>query len=516
MSFLKLNNYTIPVLTPGEFSPVEIGERSRAFSGVTMRNIRARYRDYIFKTNLQNLKDIAAIEGWINGYGHYWSFDVDAYSSKGLPFYTGATPVYTMRNSEAADGDPVDDQGFVSGSGSVAVENGTTNLLAADQRDAENAPTGYTAINGAAISADTSNYWQGTKSLKCVTDAVGSDQEGYQTDAINPAANNVTFWASVYLKGAAGGEEITIYLRDETHTTNGATVDLVLTDADTWYRGECFITIPAGTDCTDLKLKIIESVADSAITFYSDGFQIEQNTYASSWVDGTRASEELRFVNLDWLTIEPGGFSVSFWTKGPPEGVAALHFFCGLSAASGSPANRLLISGQYSTGANRIGVYYQNASGSSTLYYSSDPWEGDWHHVAVVFQQNPASGEYNREIYFDGVSVASDTAVYPPDLSQITTMYMGNAGGILEPSNSLLDEFIAFPYALNADQVAALAAYDQAINSSFPKLNASGDFITNDSITVDGQVTKRNFKPFFNSDGHAIAGGDLAFVLRRT
>ena len=85
MAFLELNGWTVPVAA-GSVSeePVEIGERDRAFDGTYRSSIRAVKRRWRMKTVPMIRSDAEALRGLLLGLGHYWSFDTDLYSSKGL------------------------------------------------------------------------------------------------------------------------------------------------------------------------------------------------------------------------------------------------------------------------------------------------------------------------------------------------------------------------------------------------------------------------------------------------
>jgi hypothetical protein len=461
---------------------------------------------------------IEALRRLIRGEGHIWSYDSDVYSSKGLG--PDGTPIYTVRSNTAGDGDPVDDEAKYGGA--VYVELGTTNMLAADQRDAEGVVAGsYTAVNGATLSIDATHYWQGAKSLKCVTDAVGADQEGFATDAIDPGAgsNGKTYIASAYVKGAAGGEELEIYIQDNTNVAVGASVFPTLTTVNTWYRVSCFITI-AGGDSASIQLNVLEKNNDSGYTWYSDGFQIEELVLTAanlptSWVDGTRAAPSFYHDRMSWLYTAQD-VTVNFWTKGPPLDYATECYFFGLIDSDGTYSDELRISGQDDTGAGnrRIRFTTINDNGTHNLDYSTNPWDQTWKMITAVLRYNAETGEYNKQLYIDGVSVGTTASTNTkPNLKLIDRMTVGIVGSA--PANGAIDDLQVMPWAAPTAQVLAWYNMAKAMHATHPFMYASGDFVTDSEVSVIGKVSKQPYAPYYDGANsvHRASAGAIAFTL---
>ena len=141
MPFLELNGYTIPTAQGGEVEIVEFGDRDPAFDGSSRRSIRAIKKRWAFSSTPQSITVTDALRSLVRGEGDLWTGVSDFYSSKGRP---ATSSVATRRSNTAADGDAVkflgqtaqliDEAKYAS---SFWVEPATTNILGADQRDAQ-------------------------------------------------------------------------------------------------------------------------------------------------------------------------------------------------------------------------------------------------------------------------------------------------------------------------------------------------------------------------------------------
>lgn len=92
MSFLAVNSIVIPCsVERGAESIVEIGEMGRAFDGTLIGTRRAKKKEWGLRTTLLSQSEAEAVKSLILGEGHYWTFDDDLYSSKGLGPQSGST-----------------------------------------------------------------------------------------------------------------------------------------------------------------------------------------------------------------------------------------------------------------------------------------------------------------------------------------------------------------------------------------------------------------------------------------
>jgi hypothetical protein len=183
----------------------------------------------------------------------------------------------------------------------ILIEEGTTNLLTANQSSAETDTTGFVVFNST-IFRDTTKKWSGNASLKVITNT-GTVDGGVEVDFAVTAGliYTVSGWYTADTNLAMRGT-----VQDPNLTWNDFVLPAAI--AGTWQRfSKTFTAIATGT----AKLFIEQSGTGSA-TFYVDGLQVEQKSYATSatsWILGstTRSSEI--------LTIPTAGvFNKGNWT----------------------------------------------------------------------------------------------------------------------------------------------------------------------------------------------------------
>lgn len=468
MSFLRINGYTIPV-TKCDEKIIEIGSRSRGLDGTPLVDRQRTKRAWECETSPLPRRMATAVRALVLGQGDVFPFDSDDYSAKGLAPESGA--VRTLRGI-AADGDPVEDE--YKFSGAVAVEPATTNLLDADSRDAENAPTGFTALNSATISGDTSNYWQGTKSLKVVTSASPTLKEGAKTAAITTTSGN-QHSGSVYLKGDSGGEEVDVYIRNTTLAANGVITSVTLT-AGEWKRVECTISSGLVFTGNSLALYIVEKTSGSNITFYADGFQLEEASTVTSWVDGTRANGVLPYDSSFMRAYRYVTFN--FWARiGEHNDSSTRHFIhmaeTGIEVAIARSSSALF-------------MLVDSSPNSSLCYASGAMGDDDWHMVTGVLRRDAASGVPSRELYVDGVSVADDSPTWDMDFSGFDHIAVGYDDGGSTPSpqsNVFLDDVMVLPFAADDETISSWYSMGKAM-PSLPRVYIDGDVIPEDEFTI--------------------------------
>ncbi|HAY21400.1 MAG TPA: hypothetical protein DCY27_04380, partial [Desulfobacterales bacterium] len=227
-------------------------------------------------------------------------------------------PIF-RRNSAAYKQDgsmvTVDSPRFETGkfSQGVMVEEGTTNLLSDNQASVETDLTGLAAWDaGTTLSRDTVEHWHGSASLKVVTNGSVAFQ-GFRTSSIDVTAS-LTYTASAWLKGA-GNLRLAIEERNSSDNAIGNTIaNFALPDDGQWHRYT--VTKAFGATGVKARLIVITNNLAQALTFYADGMQIEQKSYATSWTlpSYPRVAEVMTiptagiFVKSNWtaeLTFRP-------------------------------------------------------------------------------------------------------------------------------------------------------------------------------------------------------------------
>lgn len=219
----------------------------------------------------------------------YFPFDDSLYDSKGVVAgtFSRTSAAYLPNGVSVISGIArYDAARIIRG---ILIEEGTTNLLTANQSSVETDLTGFQTIVGGTLTRDITTAWHGTACLKMVTPGVGVN-EGFYTDFVAVAASG-TYTASVWLKGSG---VVRVYLReqDSVGALIGDTLTADITLTNMWTRHS--ITRVFGS--TGVRAQIhVRTVATAAITYYADGLQLEQKPCATSWTLGgtTRAGETL-------------------------------------------------------------------------------------------------------------------------------------------------------------------------------------------------------------------------------
>lgn len=212
------------------------------------------------------------------------------------PTFARASTAYLSDGTDVASGIPRYGAGQFGQA--VMVEDGTTNLLTANQASVETDTTGFVVI-GTTISKSSEQSWHGNSSLKCISDGAGTNRSVRAAGV--SGLNGVTYTGSVYVK-APLGTSMDVLLRRGT-TVNIASFSFTATGE--WQR--IIVTLTLDADTTDLGLWVRVLLAE-AVTYYIDGLQIEQKPYATSWhLPGTaRASETLAIPTAGVLSVTEG------------------------------------------------------------------------------------------------------------------------------------------------------------------------------------------------------------------
>lgn len=93
MAFLTVNGLTISVKDAGaSIQRAGFGaSNGRSFSGTVSPERLSLIRSFEIETTMDTLENQRSLAGLIGGEGHYWAFDTNLYSSKGLPPNSGYT-----------------------------------------------------------------------------------------------------------------------------------------------------------------------------------------------------------------------------------------------------------------------------------------------------------------------------------------------------------------------------------------------------------------------------------------
>lgn len=498
---LYLNRWAVPVSAAGraQVSSASAARYSRSDDGDLQLSRRWTKGAWAFETTPMRETEARFLEALLQGRGQVWPFDGNIYAQSGLG-PDAASPVYGLRDdSEIVESVSTFYAGSRFGVGALSIERAVTNLFAQNVRtgtDTSSATTGFTAVAGGVLTSDTTQFWQGARSLKVVGASAG---DGVYAEKTGVAAGACVGFVYLYSATAATLE---VYLNDADNG-DGTKRNIECTAGD-WIRVECTVTVGAtGT------VRLYVKCRTTGSTFFADGWQLASAATASTWVDGTRNGNDLAYY-LGGLR-KRDDVTVMFWTRGPTVVSANTPTAFTLGLVGG---DALQLRWQSGTTLN----FRLMVGGAVTLEatYVANPWSDfDWHHVACVFRRAPLTGEHNLTLYIDGVSVATDdTPANLPDLSRATLQVGDSSTPGTDYWQGLFDEFAVFYAAAPAAFITA--AYEYRL-SPLPRLDAHGGFLhmgdaanTQETIEVAGVA-----EPVLTPETGVHADASAAEVLYR-
>lgn len=499
MTFLRINGYEIQISANQSMvqKEIEIGSRARGFGGRPILDRRKILREWEGSTCRLEEGEALAHIGAIQGLGEVWDYEDGLFSRGGMPPVSGTDA--TRRPSVAGDGDLIYTTTATTseldsryGSYSLAPAPAYTNLLSSDQADAENAPTGYVALGSTILSADTSNYFQGTKSVKCAENGAGF---GLTTSGTSVNSSTV-YSGSVYFKTNLATTQIDVTL--DGLVTDPATVSIPSPTVGVWHR----VTLTGTTHGSESNLKIRVSHPNPVpvgLVMYCDGFQLEQEEEAHSWVDGgvSESKSTLRVPTEEFISND-GSISFCFWCRSdvltPTTSSNILAFK--------HPTNAMNMQPRHQAGTNDLLVSFRDLNGTqqNITVFPGTFASPVWRHVGIVFSKP----ESTVQAVVDGVagSVFSVTPDYDTS-SPGLLLYIGsqrNTGHF----RGLLDDLIIAPYAMSVPQIQAIYSMNKAM-SPLPRYYIDGDIIPEPELTVlaQGVVSEATYNSV-DLDGNGI------------
>ncbi len=159
------------------------------------------------------------------------------------------------------------------------------NMLAYNQSSVETDTTGFTSQNGATLTRDTTQFWQGTASLKCVTPGTTTAEGFLAYLPSNAVLAGETLTLSCYLTATAG-TSLSLFLMSTSIGGIGPFKVVTLAGGlGVWQRVSVTTTIPPGVVSGLYGLRLA-TATQAAVTFYVDGLQVEAGSVASDWSGG--------------------------------------------------------------------------------------------------------------------------------------------------------------------------------------------------------------------------------------
>ena len=496
MSFLTLNGWQIDTTKGGSRAPEIIGDSGRAFDGTMLRDRRVIKDRWQFETKELQANDANALIGMLLGMGDRWSFDAATmYSDKGLGL--GVTAA-SFRWGESADGVASGIQSSVSaaileskfGAGALSVDPATINLLPEATRRASSA-AGFAVVVGGAVATDTSYYLPTPEaaptSVKHTRNAL---TQGLVTNPAVAIAAATDYCTTVYVMTPDSGITVTVSIDDDVGNIDSAGFALT---ASVWRRCDLAGTSAGGSATATLRVTVTAGAAAGVI--YTDGWQIEQQTYPTTWADGARAAADLRYSGSFLEGARGGTFAA--WVRMPTTGPTAVdRYLVDILSGTGLSGNRSRIILLRPAAGSGLTAYAVDPDGNTTtLTYATVIWDDDWHHIALVYRKDGRTGIAYLLLYVDGVEVSSSSAIYYPIFGPGVIIAPGDNTTVARHlgAQSVMDEMLVLPYSAAAGQIAALAARTTALET-FPALLAAGDAIeTPAGVVVEGSVPSSKY-----------------------
>lgn len=466
MPSLNINGWDIPVREGSAGKSLEIiGEQSRSFSGFLITTERAEKRGWKFRTPLIPEADAVAIEGLLRGRGDVWKFDDSLWSAKGqAATFTRASTRYLSTGQEIASGAAGYESGPLAATfpadKAIWVEEGTTNLLTANQASVETDTTGFVAQTASTIlSRDITEHWHGTACLKTVAPGTMAN-EGFVAGI--DVAPSLEYTASVWLKGS-GSVKLYFVERNAGDVFIGQTSTGFIALTDTWTR----YSISRLFGATGVKAQLkVDTSGTSAATFYADGLQIEQKPYATSWhLPGTSRAAESLTIPTSLITPQEGAIWVWVYVN---------------------DIAKRRIAGQYPE------VFSFFGSGSSRVMFWHSPASANWTFETRNDTNNSSNGSFADSYTPNGWNLfcfkwkldeakvsangVNRVTIIPKLPSSITSALNIGGRGVTSYFNAYFGSVILLPYyPTDAEEL----AYYQSSRpySDLPRLNVYGDLV---------------------------------------
>ena len=486
MSFLTLNGMAIPIARGGSVEPQTGGAFGRAFDGTPLSDRRYRKRRWRFQTTTLAPEVARLIEAIVDGEGDQFRFDGDAFSDKGVGLIAGTAASVAL--GSAADGDPVVDEFGVSssyrGSGYLRPDTGYTNKLSGSgEADFEASIGAWSNVSGGTRSIDAVKSFEGTRSMKITATGIGDGAEssGHVFGA------GVTPTCSVFVNPTST-VSVKIELFRDAVTVANSSISCV---ANTWTR--IWVTAPLDAVGGTYKIRITSN--DASKVFSVDAALLDD---AATGTDGhfpwampaspTSTHDAAYPVSLMSEAVE--ALTVNLWAKGLTGGPTVGGF---LMSAIGPSTTDNTFSLLAQSAADNIVFATFGDGGGSDLLTEATVWDGAWHMVTAVLRLDPPTGRSSKELYFDGVLVASSNPGSLPSPSLLRNLYVGHEAGASQ-WNDPIDELSISPFAWTPDYITAVfGGTVQAAQA--PRVNASGDVMRNINTAVAPRLLSGTFNP---------------------
>jgi|GEM_PF-1839975 phage minor structural protein, N-terminal region len=344
-------------------------------------------------------------------------FDGSLNSHKGLtPTFTRNSVAYLQGGTQVVTGEPrFEDAKFGKG---ILLEEGTTNLLTANQSSVETDLTGF-SNNYVTLSRDNAHVYSGSYSLKAIWDGMLIDSYFF-VYSFTLSPNTVYTWqAKIYAESDVYLSMGNMCLQEWSggwRSIAPAGAGLLKITGGTWIKiggtGTTNSDWVSGANSALVLRPPTDSSGNKVTTpIWIDEIQIEQKAYATSWqIGGTTRNSEV-------LTIPTAGvFNKGNWTVEmvytPIDAfVSSYPYLWGIDIDANNRYALYVHAGLVYLAVRSGGTYYTISSGSISVGVTSHiTASGDGSHIRLIQ---------------DGVQIGSDTVYVEPVGALPTNMYIG-------------------------------------------------------------------------------------------
>lgn len=510
MPYLSLNGVEILVRAGSDRRRVdEFGTRGRRPSGQYGATRRSRKREWSFTTDPQTQEQAEAIRALLRGAGDMWLFDEGSLASiKGTPSEPGSVAYLTNGDgAPTVNGQKFVDPVFVFGGRAFAALDARQNLSSV--RNTNGDAASWAIVNGSIF--NTSLHWWIIPGAIEITLDDGSVGSGIRSGLLSPAVDTytVSFWIKATSK--TGTAKATFWVEHNQGPLAGPTTTIELT-VGSWQKITTTITTVVSSG--GLSLNFSKDSSDGELVYILDSIMAELRPYATG-IQNTGAAFPSTQTSYKEKIISAGQskFSVNLWTPGRPNAITHIATMLQIDPASGT-ANRIQAR-TVGVGTDDLIFIIRDALDVQHSVTISTVWTGPTKMITLVYALDPGPGRTNMEIFVDGIlsgslALASDEH---PDLTQLEDLYLG-WDGTDNRWNGFMDQLMILPYAMTQSQLTALAALSSSAKLvDLLDLTATGDFVSDPSVTVQARIDKVRGIEFGRSGVWHSNGNEIDFSL---